>query len=81
MDLMTPPEAQRELRISRSQIWRELLSERLPSVRIGRRRLILRSDLVSYVTARRVGRDESTTGAGAAPMVRGGRANGRRHRV
>jgi excisionase family DNA binding protein len=46
---ITPSEAAAELNISRSQLYILLRRGELPSVKIGRRRVILWDDLVAYL--------------------------------
>jgi excisionase family DNA binding protein len=50
---ITPNEAAAELNISRSQLYVLLRRGELPSIQIGRRRVILWSDLVAYVKSLR----------------------------
>jgi excisionase family DNA binding protein len=50
---ITPNEAAAELNISRSQLYVLLRRGELPSIKIGRRRVILWGDLVAYVKSLR----------------------------
>ncbi|MDA8330864.1 MAG: helix-turn-helix domain-containing protein [Candidatus Dormibacteraeota bacterium] len=52
LQLLSVAEAQGLLGISRTMLWQEVLSGRLASVRIGRRRLIRPADLGAYIDAR-----------------------------
>jgi excisionase family DNA binding protein len=50
---LTVPEAAAELNISRSQLYIMLRRGELPSIKIGRRRVVIRDDLVAYVKSLR----------------------------
>lgn len=54
--LLTPNEAARVLNVGRSFLYAQLIGPgKLPSVRLGRRRLIRRSDLEAFVEQLREG--------------------------
>lgn len=50
LDMLTPREAIPVLRLSRSTFHRHLRNGTIPSVKLGRRRLIRRSDLIKLLT-------------------------------
>jgi excisionase family DNA binding protein len=71
MVLMTLNETAAELRLGPTKLWQLTARGELPVVRLGRRVLVTRTDLDAYIEAHREGGDESTTGSGQLPVVRG----------
>ena len=81
-ELLTVPEAQEYLRLSRTGAWNEVSSGRLPSVRIGKKRLVRNVDLVAYIEARLTGNSADESAAkGETPLAaQGGRRGRANHR-
>jgi excisionase family DNA binding protein len=56
--LLSVPEAAAVLGMSERWMWTQVLGRQLPTVRLGRRRLIRREDLDAFISSR-VDRDEA----------------------
>ena len=56
MNLLTLTETQGRLRLGKVRIWQLTASGELPSVKIGKRRLIDEADLARFIDAHREGR-------------------------
>jgi excisionase family DNA binding protein len=81
-DLLTMKETAAALRLGSSKTWTLIATGAVPSVRLGRRVLVLRSDLRRYIEAHREGGYEGAA-TGSTPVAAQGSQvrNGRRVRV
>ena len=73
MALLTMSETEAELRLSRRHVSTLTLTGELPSVRIGRRRLVRREDLDRFIEARVEGAPVGAAGSDQLPAAREGR--------
>ena len=83
--LLTLAESRDRLRLGKGRLNQLVQSGELPSISIGRRRLVSESDLAEFVEAHRVGGSWEVGGKGGAggvietPLAPGRRAIGNRH--
>ncbi len=78
MNLLTLTETQGRLRLGKVRIWQLTASGELPSVKIGKRRLIDEADLARFIDAHREGNGEVGGNSGAGEVIETSPAPGRR---